>query len=214
MSPASPLAHLSLKDQALFHKLSFGQTRPVQIPVVHHSFQKHALEEPEVVAVEDPSQREFITYRALDVKSNRLARRLRERSILPGSRVCILARRSIALIVGILAVLKSGAQYVPLDAATITDETLEFVLEDSTPGMVLVMEDYLERVSQRSEPVICLEKSITEDELAGFDSSPVEDLSSPLDGAYCIYTSGTTGTSNFLHLFGLMLTDTQADQKA
>jgi len=92
-----------------------------------------------------------------------------------------------------LAVLKSGAQYVPLDAVTITDETLEFVLEDSTPGMVLVMEDYLHRVSQSTVPVMCLEKSIVEDELARFDSSPVEDLSSSLDGAYCIYTSGTTG---------------------
>ncbi|KAF5376543.1 hypothetical protein D9757_008307 [Collybiopsis confluens] len=169
------------------------QQGPVYTPVVHQAFQKHAKQQPDVVAVEHGSFNQSITYQSLDAQSNRLAHRLRRQGIRPGSRVCILARRSVSLVVGILAALKSGAQYVPLDAMTIADETLAFVLEDSAPSMVLVMADYLERVSHSAVPVLCLEKSILEDELAQADSSEVEDLSSPSDGVYCIYTSGTTG---------------------
>ncbi|KAJ3994877.1 putative nonribosomal peptide synthetase [Lentinula boryana] len=189
----SPLTHLSPNDQALFHQFSFGHIRTVQTPIIHHSFQKHAREQPDAIAVDHPSLNESINYRQLDIQSNCLAHRLRRQNIRPGSRVCILARRSIALVVGILAVLKSGAQYVPLDAVTITDETLEFVLQDSGSTLVLSMDDYLYRVSKCSLPVICLENSIQEDDLTEENMSEVKDLSSPSDGAYCIYTSGTTG---------------------
>ncbi|KIK59646.1 hypothetical protein GYMLUDRAFT_74094 [Collybiopsis luxurians FD-317 M1] len=188
-----PLSHLSSNDQALFRQFGFGPARVVHTPIVHHAFRKHAREQPEVIAVEHASINESITYQKLDSQSNRLARRLRKQNIRPGSRVCILARRSISFVVGILAIMKSGAQYVPLDAMTITDETLMFVLEDSNPSMILVMSDYLDRVSHSAAPVLCLESSILEDELAHADSSEVEDLSSPSDGVYCIYTSGTTG---------------------
>ncbi|KAJ3842062.1 putative nonribosomal peptide synthetase [Lentinula raphanica] len=190
---AFPLAHLSLDDQALFRQFSFGPHRTVETPIIHHAFQRHAIEQPEAIAVEHPSLDQSMSYRQLHVLSNCLAHRLRRHNIRPGTRVCIVARRSIVLIVGILAVLKSGAQYVPLDAVTITDETLQFVLEDSGPSVVLSMNDYLDRVSRCSVPVICLEKSVQEKELTEENMKEVEDLSSPSDGAYCIYTSGTTG---------------------
>jgi non-ribosomal peptide synthetase component F len=93
--------------------------------------------------------------------------------------------------VAIVAVLKSGAQYVPMDAVTITDSTLEYIIHDSAPRIVLVMEEYLHRVTHT--PCICLEASIEEDEKADVDVTNLEDLSSPTDGCYVIYTSGTTG---------------------
>ncbi|KAF8831530.1 hypothetical protein HHX47_DHR1000721 [Lentinula edodes] len=190
---SSSLAHLSSNDQALFHQFSFGPIRTVQTPIIHRAFRQHVIDQPEAIAVEHPSLNESISYRQLDIQSNRLAHHLRKHNICPGSRVCILARRSIELVIGILAVLKSGAQYVPLDAVTITDETLQFVLEDSGPSMVLSMADYLDSLSACPVPVVCLENFIQGDDFTEGGLSEVEDLSSPSDGAYCIYTSGTTG---------------------
>ncbi|KAJ4488225.1 putative nonribosomal peptide synthetase [Lentinula aciculospora] len=188
-----PLARLSLDDQALFRQFSFGPIRTVHISILHHAFRRHAIDQPDAIAVEHLSLNESISYRQLDIQSNRLAHRLRKQCICPGFRVCILARRSIVLIVAILAVLKSGAQYIPLDAMTITDETLQFVLEDSSPSMVLTMVDYLDRISECPAPVVCLEHFFQKAEFTKGDLSEVEDISSPSDSIYCIYTSGTTG---------------------
>ncbi|KAJ3932928.1 MAG: putative nonribosomal peptide synthetase [Lentinula lateritia] len=189
----SSLAHLSSNDQALFNQFSFGPIRTVQTPIIHRAFRQHVIDQPDAIAVEHPSLNESISYRQLDIHSNRLAHHLRKHNIYPGSRVCILARRSIELVIGILAVLKSGAQYVPLDAVTITDETLQFVLEDSGPSMVLSMADYLDSLPECPVPVVCLENFIQGDDFSEGGLSEVQDLSSPSDGAYCIYTSGTTG---------------------
>ncbi|KAK7056680.1 hypothetical protein VNI00_002397 [Paramarasmius palmivorus] len=192
-SSSSPLSHLSPVDRALFHRFGFGPSRDVEIPIVHHAFERHALQQPNAIAVEDFPKNLTITYSLLDAQSNRLAHRLRSSGIRPGTRVCILAKRSIPLVVGILAVLKSGGQYVPLDAVTITDETLEFVLEDSCPKMVLTMDEFSHRVTDSNVPTLVLEHAIQQDELSNAPCDKVEDLSSPNDGVYCIYTSGTTG---------------------
>jgi amino acid adenylation domain-containing protein len=133
-----------------------------------------------------------LTYRKLDIQANRLAHRLRTHGIASGKRVCILARRSIYLIAGILAVLKSGGQYVPLDAVTITDATLSYVLNDAKPAAVLVMDEFVHRV-QCEVPVLNLEEVILADEISNADSSKPDDGTCPSDGAYVIYTSGTTG---------------------
>ncbi|ESK89224.1 nonribosomal peptide synthetase 12 [Moniliophthora roreri MCA 2997] len=193
MPTASPLSHLSPVDRALFNRFGFGPSREVEIPIVHHAFERHVRQQPDAIAVEDTSRNASITYSLLDCQSNRLARRLRANGIRPGTRVCILARRSIPFVVGILAVLKSGGQYVPLDAVTITDETLQFVLQDSSPKMVLTMEEFSHRVAEAAVPTVVLEHAIYEDELSNASHDKVEDLSSPGDGVYCIYTSGTTG---------------------
>jgi amino acid adenylation domain-containing protein len=147
--------------------------------------------QPDAVAVEHTAFNDSITYAQLEIRANRLARRLRSQDIGPGKRVCILARRSVAFVAAILAVLKSGAQYVPLDAATIPPETLKVVLNDAEPSVVLVMDEFANKVLD--VPKISLEIAIRDDQLANADASPVEDRSSPTDGAYCIYTSGTTG---------------------
>jgi len=88
--------------------------------------------------------------------------------------------------------LKSGAQYVPLDAVTITDATLDYVLQDSEPSAVLVMDEFAHRVKS-DVPILNLEDTILADEVSNADATKPEDTTSPSDGAYIIYTSGTTG---------------------
>lgn len=188
----APLAHLTAQDRSLFYSYGLGSSRHVEIPIVHHAFERHARLQPDAIAIEHIADNQTLTYRELDVQANRLARRLRAQGIFPGKRVCILARRSTNLIVGILAVLKSGGQYVPLDAVTITDTTLDYVLGDSTPSAVLVMDEFAHRV-RPNIPTLILEHLILEDEFTNADATKPEDTTSPSDGAYVIYTSGTTG---------------------
>lgn len=187
----SSLAHLTANDQRAFLSNGVGPSRAVDLPIVHHAFERHAQRQPHVVAVEHAMYGHTLSYEQLDKQANRLARRLRGQGIRPGHRVCILARRSIYFIVAVLAVLKSGAQYVPMDAVTITDCTLEHILRDSTPSAVLVMNEDSHRVSGIT--CLCLEDVIADDERVDADATKPEDLSSPTDGIYVIYTSGTTG---------------------
>jgi non-ribosomal peptide synthetase component F len=191
VSYPSTLSNLTSNDKALFYRYGIGPTRPVHIPIIHHAFESHARNQPDALAVEHLLFNHSLTYRQLDIQANRLARRLHALGVV-GKRVCILARRSIYLIVAILAVLKSGAQYVPLDAVTITEATLDYVLQDSKPSAVLVMDEFAHRV-QSTVPTLTLEDTILADEFSNADATKPEDTTSPSDGAYVIYTSGTTG---------------------
>ena len=192
VSYPSALSNLTLNDKVLFYRYGLGPARHVQYPIIHHSFEEHARNQPDAIAVEHSLFNHSLTYSELDVQANRLARRLRAVGIVPGKRVCILARRSTYLIVAILATLKSGAQYVPLDAVTITESTLDYVLKDSNPSAVLVMDEFAHRV-QSEVPVLHLEETILADEMLTADATKPEDTTSASDGAYVIYTSGTTG---------------------
>jgi non-ribosomal peptide synthetase component F len=191
-SNPSALSNLTAGDQTLFFRYGLGPKRSVATPVIHHAFEAHARTQPDVVAVEHAFFNHSLTYGQLDVQANRLAHRLRALGIAPGKRVCVLGRRSIYFIVAIFAVLKSGAQYVPLDAVTITEATLDHVLHDSKPSAVLVMNEYTHRV-QYNAPILAIEDTILADELSNADATKPEDTTSPLDGAYAVYTSGTTG---------------------
>lgn len=188
----SPLSNLTPNDKALFYRYGLGPTRSIDTPIIHHAFEKHVQIQPDAIAVEHTLFDHSLTYRQLDIQANRLARRLRAHGIASGKRVCILARRSIYLVTGIVAVLKSGGQYVPLDAVTITDATLDYVLNDAKPAAVLVMDEFTHRV-QCDVPVLNLEEVILADEILNADPSKPEDKTCPSDGAYVIYTSGTTG---------------------
>ncbi|KAJ7204821.1 putative nonribosomal peptide synthetase [Mycena pura] len=186
------VSSLSPEDRVLFYHYGLGPQRPVEIPVIHHAFERHARTRPTAVAVEHASEGQSLTFGQLDIQANRLAHRLRAQGICPGKKVCILGRRSVHLIVGILAVLKSGGQYVPLDALTIPDSTLSYVLNDAKPSVVLAMSEFVPRISA-AVPTIDLEAVIRADELADADSSKPHDTTVPTSGAYIIYTSGTTG---------------------
>jgi len=187
------LSTLSPEDIVLFYRYGLGSRRHVEFPVIHHSFEHHARMQPDAIAVEHTLYGHSLTYGQLETQANRLARRLRAQGISPGKKVCILSRRSIYLVVGILAVLKSGGQYVPLDAVTIPDSTLSYVLNDAEPSAVLAMSEFVHRVSP-DLPTLDLEAVIQEDEQCNADGSRLENVTVvPSDGAYVIYTSGTTG---------------------
>lgn len=202
------LHHLTPQDQQTFLQSSFGSHRTIPFPVVHHAFEWHARNQPDAICIEHEAYGDYVTYAQVESIANRLSRRIRNLvnvnintngSQNQDLRICILARRSVHFVIAILAVLKSSAQYVPIDAATVTDEALAHIIRDSEPGIVLVMEEFEDRlrwlngVARVPAPVLCIERVVREDDVLCADDTKPEDVTRPEDGCYVIYTSGTTG---------------------
>jgi amino acid adenylation domain-containing protein len=144
------------------------------------------------IAATEPGQPP-LTYRELERRSAALMGRLARAGIGRGSFVALCAGRSIAALVAILGILRSGAAYVPLDPAY-PDAQLGFMLADAAPALLLIdpaiQPRLLEMGRQAACPPIWLLDS-GEDEATG----PVPDraLRGPEDPAYVMYTSGSTG---------------------
>src|SRR5438105_2471126 len=131
-----------------------------------------------------------LSYAELAERSDRLARALRASAgVERGSVVGIAAGRSTDLIVAMLAALKSGAAYLPLDPSY-PSERLRFMVEDSGAAAVVVQPDLADRLARFvAAPLIATDG---DGETAGASPDPLPEPK-PDDAAYVIYTSGTTG---------------------
>ncbi len=141
---------------------------------------------PDAVAVVCGDAR--LTYSELDAQANRVANSLRASGVTVGSRVGVSLDRSLALSVGVLAILKAGAAYVPLDLA-LPHARLRFVMSDARLDALLTQRALHDRVAEIREsdvPIVCIEDAA--DALAQDGAEP-----GPDDTAYVIYTSGSTG---------------------
>jgi amino acid adenylation domain-containing protein len=129
-----------------------------------------------------------LTYAELNRRANRLARRLIARGIGPESRVGILLHRKTPLIVSVLAVLKAGAGYVPLDASN-PPARLELILKDADIDLVLTQSSLR---SMLGESTVATIDVVAEDDHA-FPADNPTPRGTPDNVAYVIYTSGSTG---------------------
>ncbi|MGW3965809.1 amino acid adenylation domain-containing protein [Amycolatopsis sp. NPDC005003] len=126
---------------------------------------------------------EELTYAELDAVSNRLARVLAARGAGPERVVALALPRSTHLVTAILAVLKTGAAYLPLDPGYPADR-IAFMLEDAAPALVLAVAD------TAVPGALLLDDPAT---LAGTSDEPLDVVLRPESPAYVIYTSGSTG---------------------
>ncbi|MEO8153077.1 MAG: amino acid adenylation domain-containing protein [Rhizobacter sp.] len=152
---------------------------------VHGLFENQAARTPEALAVEHEGVR--LSFAELNHRANRLAHHLRRRGAKPGVRVALCLARGPEMLVALLAVMKSGAAYVPLDPDH-PAERLRDMLADSSPTLVLGCRADLAGVDV---PVVDPAADVSDwaQEVHG-DPEP---LASSLDLAYVIYTSGSTG---------------------
>ncbi len=153
---------------------------------VHDLFAQQAARTPDAPAAVFGA--ESATYSELEDRAERLARRLRRAGVAPGDVVGLLAEPSVDLIVGMLAVLKAGAAYLPLDPGH-PGLRLALMLEDSGAKALLSHRGLAGRLPRVSARVEELEAAGPEPDL------PVsrEIAAFPESVAYVIYTSGSTG---------------------
>jgi nonribosomal peptide synthetase DhbF len=167
-----------------------------QFPVSSHVvtlFEAQVQQYPDAVAV--VYEGESLTYAELNVQANQLAHYLIAQGVGPEQIVGLLLPRSTRMLVGVLAVLKAGAGYLPLDPDYPLDR-LAFMLEDTQPACVI---GCLETAATLSgEEVLIVDEPATSEILSRYiEFNPTDDdRTAPLSQdnvAYIIYTSGSTG---------------------
>ena len=128
-----------------------------------------------------------MSYRELDEAANRLAHLLVEYGAGPGQCVALMFSRSAEAVVAILAVLKTGAAYLPIDPS-VPAARIEFIVGDAAPVAVITTVDLRSRLDGFDVAVIDVDDAVVQ-------SPPNTELPhpDPDDIAYLIYTSGTTG---------------------
>ncbi|HEX7238904.1 MAG TPA: amino acid adenylation domain-containing protein, partial [Longimicrobiaceae bacterium] len=153
-------------------------------PRLHARFEAQARRTPVAVAVEHAG--ESLTYAELDARAELLAAGLRARGVVPEAVVGICLEPGTELVTAVLAVLKAGAAYLPLDPAY-PAERLAYMLEDAAAPLLLTAVELRERLPEFRGEIVLVEQGVAPAE-GGGESSVVPDSL-----AYVIYTSGSTG---------------------
>jgi len=191
---------LSPRDQTLFE--TYGQG-PIVAPTftrVHHAFEAWADRQPNAIAIEHDG--ETITYCELNQQANKLAIELRAHGVGRGDNVALFVRRSIPMVVGMLAALKVGASYAPQDVLICPSTQLEHVQEVTESKVTLTLREYLDVVPRpHSHEVLAIDDVMSQVTADGVDGviyldSDVADISHTDDRCFILFTSGTTGNPN------------------
>ncbi|MFD0727709.1 AMP-binding protein, partial [Lysobacter brunescens] len=154
---------------------------------LHELFEQQAARTPDRIALRHGQA--VLTYAQLDARANRIAAALRARGARPGTLVGVCLPRGIDLVVAILAILKSGAAYVPMDP-DYPVERLRYIATDAALDCVLGAPATRHCVDGLPLELI----DVTD--LARFEAQPDSGVAVAMDNAalaYLIYTSGTTG---------------------
>src|ERR1051326_1480240 len=156
---------------------------------VHRVFEQRAERIPDGVAVVCAG--EAFSYEQLNRRSNQLARCLQHSGAAPGNLLGICLARSAEMPLAILAVLKSGCLYVPLDPPS-PAERLAFMMRDAQLKALVTHSRLMPRIPQMPVQIICLDRAsdaVANESDESLPGTPLLDLP-----AYVIYTSGSTGT--------------------
>src|SRR6184192_2928580 len=155
---------------------------------VHELIEEQVRATPENVAVSFDN--EYLTYQQLDRRANQLANYLRSMGVGPGTCVAVFLERGLAMVVALLATLKSGAAYLPMDPM-FPQERLAFMLNDAQVAVVLSQRSLTGNRSFGAARIVQLERDA--DEIAAESTEKPGEITAPEDLAYVIFTSGSTG---------------------
>jgi len=180
---ALPLLDAAERDRVVY---AWNRTRtpPSQVTHVAELFDAQARRTPDAIAVlagDGP-----VTYRELDQRAERWAAILRTRGCGPGARVALALPRGVAFPTMVLAVLKAGAAYVPLDPAYPADR-LAFMLRDCAARVLISESAVAASLPASAAEILLVEAPPPVDRVPERRTASADDL------AYVIYTSGSTG---------------------
>jgi len=196
--PATPLNRLALlpvkERRQLLAEYNATATDYSSEQLIHRLFERQTGKTPEACAL--LYQGQTISYRQLNRRANRLAHHLRSLGVRCEDRVAICLERGFDMVVGLLAVLKAGAAYVPLDP-DYPAERLEYMFGDCSPAALISQRGLLGRLpAADAGQVIVLDD---QEHAKTIDSEPDHNPDPMALGltsghlAYVIYTSGSTG---------------------
>jgi len=185
-TPAGALAMLTSDERKNALEIASGGTAlSPPVPTIHGLFEYQARRNPDKTAL--VWQTESLTYGELEQRANQLARRLLTKNLPPESRIAICLHRTPAMVIAMLAILKSGHAYVPLDPAY-PEARLEYLLNDASAPLVITSSDLAPTLDRKSVPLILVDDHTD----APPDGMPLP-VVRPEQLAYVIYTSGSTG---------------------
>ncbi|AYV26390.1 Gramicidin S synthase 1 [Streptomyces sp. ADI95-16] len=189
------MSHGEAGQEELFRRFGWGSAAEVPYDCVHHAVEVQAAGRPMAVAAEFLG--ESITYGELDRQADRLASVLEATGVGPGDCVPLFTRRGIPLLVGLLAVLKAGAAYVPQDALAAPAEQLRHIVAATRARVVLTAGEHahlipaVEGVALIAVDAVMAEP-LSEQQARFVPARPARGD----DGCYVLFTSGTTGSPN------------------
>ncbi len=173
------------RDEIVYRFNDTAAGYPRHLPM-HRLFEERAAVSPDAVAVVCAGR--SLTYGEVDRRANHLARRLRRLGAGRGANVGVIFERSVDLVVALMAVLKTGAAYVPLEP-DYPAARKGYIVAKSRAGLVLADRAYDVQMAGQALEVIVL----ASEELAASGAERPELALAPDDLAYTIYTSGSTG---------------------
>ena len=184
------LSEIQILDQAELNQLESWNNTKVEYPkdkCVHELFEKVVENRKDKTAIIHRGQ--HLAYKELNERANQLAHFLRDQGVGPETLVAIACDRSLDIIVGILAILKAGGCYVPLDPSYPL-ERLAYIMEDTQSPILLTQSHLIEKLPKTEAKVVLLDNSVV------FKDYPISNLgriSQYCHLYYIVYTSGSTG---------------------
>ncbi|MDC9590825.1 amino acid adenylation domain-containing protein, partial [Xenorhabdus sp. XENO-10] len=192
-APQTPLQQLPVLPATALHALTEQRNLPLRVaPVelcVHQQFEQQAALYPQAIALTYGDQ--SLSYEQLNQRANQLAHALIQQGVHADSPVALCAVPGLEMMVGLLAILKSGAAYLPIDP-TYAVERIRLILDDAQPALVLCDATGERTLQQQGYQAPWL---LHDPEV--YDLQPQDNpqgRAAPQHLAYIIYTSGSTGT--------------------
>jgi amino acid adenylation domain-containing protein len=197
--PISDLEFLTPSEvQQLLVEWNDTKTDYPQDKCIHQLFEEQVEKTPDAVALTfvDAHSRvscrvnQQLTYRDLNNRANQLAHYLQKLGVKSEALVGICIERSLEMVIGLLAILKAGGIYLPLDP-THPKDRLAFILKDSQTTVLLTKQHLIEKLPEHKAQVICLDSDL--DIINQYSQDNPVNSSQANNLAYVIYTSGSTG---------------------
>jgi len=190
-SPETSFLKLPLINDAEQELLNSFNKNDAPFPMehtIHQLFEEQVKLRPHAIAVRYKGQE--LTYAELDARVNQFAHYLRNKGYRRDTFIGLVLDRSIEMIISILAVLKSGGAYLPIDPDA-PQQRIDYLLDDSRTSVVITREHLKNRLDNYPFEVIALDNEW--DAIDQFETTAPKNLNTPADLAYIIYTSGSSG---------------------
>lgn len=183
-TPVKNLEYIREEDKAvLLPKLDRSDWPKKKL--IHQLFEENAIKYPENIALS--FQDEQITYKELNAKANKIAHTLREKGVSRNTIVALLLERTLDMLVSILAILKAGGSYLPIDPSY-PEQRINYTLSDSCAEFLIASERYDSIIDFKGSLLLT-----SEFESLKMSDENLEYINEIDDVAYIIYTSGSTG---------------------